>query len=162
MQGTVNSILMAIFPLRRATGKVWICAGQRCSRVHARVCHCKQHAKARSCAHANVFSCPCKCVSLQAACGGKILCSCKYVFTASSRQSRCCVRAWCTQASMSETKRRGSCACISIGRGMPPGPPRVNAPMNLQVPSSGIIRQSFYLEQHFSRVSCQRRALCPL
>lgn len=109
-----------------------------------------------------VFSCPCKYVSLHAACGGKVLCPCKCVFTASSRQSQCYVRTWCTQASMSETKRRGSCACISIGRGMPPGPPRVNAPMNLQVPSSGIIRQGCYLEQHLSRVSCQRRALCPL
>lgn len=36
---------------------------------------------------------------------------------------------WCTQASMSATYRRGSCAWISIGRGRPPGPPLVSATM---------------------------------
>ena len=41
-------------------------------------------------------------------------------------------RLWCTQASMSPKYLRGSWACISMGRGMPPGPPRVRAAMILQ------------------------------
>ena len=34
---------------------------------------------------------------------------------------------WCVHASISPTYRNGSCEDSSIGRGIPPGPPRVNA-----------------------------------
>ena len=47
-----------------------------------------------------------------------------------SRNSRSAAMAWCTQASMSPTYLSGSCACSSMGRGRPPGPPRVRAVVN--------------------------------
>ena len=47
-----------------------------------------------------------------------------------SRNSHSAAIAWWTHASISPRYRMGSCACSSMGRGRPEGPPRVNAPRN--------------------------------
>ena len=73
-----------------------------------------------------------------------------------SRNSRSAAMAWCTHASISPTYRRGSCACISIGRGRPPGPPRVNALVN------AVSSVSCLVCDRYVRASLRHRAQYPI
>lgn len=54
---------------------------------------------------------------------------------------------------MSLIKRRGSCACISIGRGMPPAPPLVSAPMNLCTPAARLLLSISILQQSMTQAN---------